>query len=99
MPPEGTLSRRPGVRDPVAYMLWDLEWDEMGDATPDPQRGLLWPVEKVAEVGVLKSLGEMGRKENWLSAALRYDSSECRERGSAAMTRGGGRRRTSSRPL
>jgi hypothetical protein len=34
---------------------------EVGDAIPEPQRGLLWPVEKVADVGVLKSLGEAGR--------------------------------------
>ena len=59
---EGTLSRRPGVREPAAaYMLWEREWDEMGEATPEPQRGLPWPVEKVAEVGVLKSLGEAAR--------------------------------------
>jgi hypothetical protein len=42
-------------------MLWDLEWEELGDATPEPQRGLPCPVEKVAEVGVLKSLGDGGR--------------------------------------
>ena len=60
LPPEGTLRRRPGVLEP-AYMLWDREWDELGDATPDPHRGLPWPVEKVADVGVLKSLGDGGR--------------------------------------
>jgi len=37
---------------------------------PEPHRGLFWPVEKVADVGVLKSLGEMARYENWLSATL-----------------------------
>jgi len=60
-PPEGTLNRRPGVLEPVAYMLWDLECDELGDATPEPQRGLPCPVENVADVGVLKSLGDGGR--------------------------------------
>lgn len=59
LPPDGTLSRRPGVREP-AYMLWDREWDEPGDMT-GPQRGLFWPVEKVADVGVLKSPGDGGR--------------------------------------
>jgi len=42
-------------------MLWDREWDETGEATPEPHRGLPWPAEKVAELGVLKSLGECGR--------------------------------------
>jgi hypothetical protein len=60
LPPDGTLSRRPGVLDP-AYILWERECDEIGDATPEPHRGLVWPVEKVAEVGVLKSLGDAGR--------------------------------------
>lgn len=58
-PEDGTLSLRPGVREPVVYMLCDREWVEVGDATAD-HRGLLWPVEKVAEVGVLKSLGDTG---------------------------------------
>lgn len=82
-PPDGTLSRRPGVRLP-AYILCEREWDEVGDATPEPHRGLLWPVEKVADVGVLKSLG--------------YDSRDSLDLGSA-ITNGGGRRRKSSRPL
>lgn len=59
-PPDGTLRRRPGVLEP-AYMLCDRECEELGDATPEPQRGLPWPVENVAEVGVLKSLGDGGR--------------------------------------
>jgi len=60
LPPDGTLRRRPGVLEPPAYMLWDRECDEPGDMT-GPQRGLFCPVEKVAEVGVLKSPGEGGR--------------------------------------
>lgn len=59
--PDGTLSRRPGVRAPDEYMLWDLECEVAGDAMTEFQRGLLWPVEKVAEVGVPKSVGEAGR--------------------------------------
>lgn len=55
--PEGTLNRRPGVLEP-AYMLWDRECDEIGEATPEPHLGLLCSVEKVAEIGVLQSLGE-----------------------------------------
>lgn len=94
--PEGTLSRRPGVLLPGTYMLWDLEWVDVGDAMPEAHRGLLWAVENVAEVGVLKSLGDAGRYEYALSAALRYDSRESLERGSAAMTSGGGRRRASA---
>jgi hypothetical protein len=58
LPPDGTLKRRPGVLAP-AYMLCGREWDEPGDMT-GPQRGLFCPVEKVAEVGVLKSPGEGG---------------------------------------
>ena len=58
--PPGTLRRRTGVL-PLAYMLWDLEWDDVGDAIAEPHRGLLCSVEKVAEVGVLNSLGETGR--------------------------------------
>jgi len=56
LPPEGTLRRRPGVLEP-AYMLCAREWEDPGDMT-GPQRGLFCPVEKVAEVGVLKSPGE-----------------------------------------
>jgi hypothetical protein len=59
LPPEGTLKRRPGVLEP-AYMLCEREWDAPGDIT-GPHRGLFCPVEKVAEVGVLKSPGEGGR--------------------------------------
>lgn len=55
---EGTLRRRPGVLEP-AYMLCDREWGVPGDMT-DPHRGLFCPVEKVEEVGVLKSPGEGG---------------------------------------
>jgi hypothetical protein len=40
-------------------MLWDREWEELGDMM-EPHRGLFCPVEKVAEVGVLKSLGDGG---------------------------------------
>ena len=49
---------------PVAYMLCDLEWDDVGEAKVDDAHlmlGLVCPVEKVAEVGVLKSPGETGR--------------------------------------
>lgn len=60
-PLDGTLRRRPGVRVPCVYMLWERECDEMGEATPEPQRGLFWPVEKVADVGVLRSLGDPPR--------------------------------------
>lgn len=42
-------------------MLWERECADMGDATPEPQRGLPWSVEKVAELGVLNSLGDCGR--------------------------------------
>jgi len=52
-------------------MLCDLEWDVVGDAMPEAHRGLLCAVEKVADVGVLKSPGDGGRYENVLSAALR----------------------------
>lgn len=90
-PPEGTLSRRPGVREPATYMLCDLVWDEPGDIM-GPHLGLFCPVEKVAEVGVLKSLGEGGRY-SWPSGA-RYGSIGMRDRGSA-ITRGGGLRRAS----
>ncbi len=41
----------------------------------------------------------MGRKGNWPSVAPRYDSSDSLARGSVAITKGGGRRRTSSRGL
>jgi hypothetical protein len=58
-PPDGTLRRRPGVLEP-AYMLWDREWDDPGDMT-GPHRGLFCAVEKVADVGVLKSPGDGGR--------------------------------------
>lgn len=59
---EGTLKRRPGVRAPLdEYMLWERECDVAGEAMPDAQRGLPWPVENVAEVGVPNSLGEGGR--------------------------------------
>ena len=51
------------------YILCEREWDEVGEAMAD-HRGLLCPVEKVAEVGVLKSLGDTARYEYWLSAAL-----------------------------
>lgn len=57
-PPDGTLSRRPGVLEPPTYMLCDRECEEAGEATPEPHLGLVCSVEKVAEVGVLKSLGE-----------------------------------------
>lgn len=87
---EGTLSRRPGVRLPALYILCERAWDDVGEAIPDAHRGLLCAVENVAEVGVLKSPGEGGRYEYVLSAALRYDSRESRDRGSVAMTRGGG---------
>jgi hypothetical protein len=70
LPPEGTLRRRPGVRMPGVYILCDRECEDEGDAIPDPHRGLFWPVEKVADVGVLKSLGDTGRYENWLSGTL-----------------------------
>lgn len=40
LPPDGTLRRRPGVRDP-AYMLCERECDEDGDAIPEPHFGLL----------------------------------------------------------
>jgi len=69
--PDGTLRRRPGVLLPAEYMLCDLEWDVVGDAMPEAHRGLLCAVEKVADVGVLKSPGDGGRYENVLSAALR----------------------------
>lgn len=61
--PDGTLRRRPGVLVPAEYMLsaCELEWDRVGDVIPEAHRGLVCPVEKVAEVGVLKSLGEGGR--------------------------------------
>jgi hypothetical protein len=55
-PVEGTDNLRPGVLCP--YRLAVLEWDEIGDCMPDPHRGLLLPVEKVADVGVLKPPGE-----------------------------------------
>ena len=42
-------------------MLCALEWEEVGDAMVEVHRGLLWPVENVADVGVLNSLGETGR--------------------------------------
>jgi hypothetical protein len=43
-------------------MLCAREWDDAGEATPEPQRGLFCPgVEKVAEVGVLNSVGVIGR--------------------------------------
>lgn len=71
MAPDGTLRRRPGVRFPDEYMLCDLECEVVGDAMPDAHRGLLWAVEKVADVGVLKSPGDGGRYEYVLSAALR----------------------------
>jgi hypothetical protein len=90
--PEGTLKRRPGVREPVVYMLWDREWEVAGEETPGPHRGLLCPVENVEEVGVPYSLGETGRYwGNPPSIEPRYDSNDSRDRGSA-MTRGGGRR-------
>jgi hypothetical protein len=90
--PEGTLKRRPGVREPVVYMLWDREWEVAGEETPGPHRGLLCPVKNVEEVGVPYSLGETGRYwGNPPSIEPRYDSNDSRDRGSA-MTRGGGRR-------
>lgn len=55
--PEGTLRRRPGAIRLSVNMLWDRECEVVGDAIAD-QRGLLWLVEKVADVGVLKSPGE-----------------------------------------
>lgn len=62
MPPlDGTLRRRPGVRLPGVYMLCAREWEDVGEAIVDVHRGLLWPVEKVADVGVLNSLGDTGR--------------------------------------
>lgn len=60
LPPAGTLSRR--ARASVLYRLCDLECVDEGEANAD-HRGLLWPVEKVAEVGVLNSLGDAGRYE------------------------------------
>jgi hypothetical protein len=50
--PDGTLSLLPGVRAPAEYMLCDLECDMFGEARSGFQRGLVWPVEKVADVGV-----------------------------------------------
>lgn len=64
----------------------------MGEVTSPGHLGLLCAVEKVAEVGVLKSPGEPGRPEYALSTVL-YESTE--DRGSLPMTRGGGRRRLS----
>ena len=59
---------------------------------PEPHRGLFWPVEKVADAGVLKPDGDWLRYGYW-SAGLagRYISCEylCRE--SPAMTNGAGR--------
>jgi hypothetical protein len=52
LPDDGTDSLRPGVR--VPYKLVVRECEEIGECIPEPQRGLLCPVEKVAEVGVLK---------------------------------------------
>jgi hypothetical protein len=40
-------------------MLCGRDWDEPGDMAGH-QRGLFCPVEKVADVGVLKSPGEGG---------------------------------------
>lgn len=80
------------MRLPEVYRLWERVCPEVGEPILDAQRGLLCAVEKVADVGLLKSPGEGGRYENVLSALLRYDSTERRDRGSAAMTRGGGRR-------
>ena len=59
LPGAGTLRRRLGVRESV-YMLCEREWEDVGEAKPD-HLGLLWPVEKVADVGVLKSLGDTAR--------------------------------------
>jgi hypothetical protein len=42
-------------------MLWDRECVATGDVTLALHRGLLWAVEKVAEVGVLYSPGLLGR--------------------------------------
>lgn len=61
LPPEGTLRRRPGVLTPAAYILCGRAWEEFGDAMPGAHRGLFCPVEKVADVGVPKSLGEAPR--------------------------------------
>lgn len=61
LPPEGTLRRRPGVLAPATYILCERECEEFGDTIPGPHRGLFCPVEKVAEVGVPKSLGEAPR--------------------------------------
>lgn len=58
---------------------------------PGAHLGLAWPVEKVDEVGVLKSLGEGGRKEE-------KAPSPGRDWG-LAMTSGGGRRRASTEAL
>ena len=58
---DGTLRRRPDVRDPEVYMLWERECEVVGEARPGPHRGLPCPIENVDEVGVLNSLGEDGR--------------------------------------
>lgn len=62
-----------------------------GDCIPKPHLGLFWPfTEKVAEVGVLKP-GDCGRYGYWLfGLSGRYISCEYLDRGSPAMTNGGG---------
>ena len=57
---DGTLRRRPWGRISGLYKLCEREWPPVGDAMPEPQRGLERPVEKVADIGVLKSLGDAG---------------------------------------
>lgn len=58
-PADGTDNLRPGVLCP--YRLAVRECEDIGDCSPEaPHRGLFWPVEKVAEVGVLNP-GEFGR--------------------------------------
>ena len=56
-PADGTDNRRSRFRWPL-YRLCVLEWEEIGDCMPEPHLGLFWPVEKVAEVGVLNPEGE-----------------------------------------
>jgi hypothetical protein len=60
---EGTLSRRPGVREPDVYMLWERECEDAGDIIPGTHLGLVCPVEKLDDVGVSYSVGEGGRYE------------------------------------
>lgn len=67
------------MRDPDGYIALLREYEVAGEPTTEPHLGLFWPVEKVAEVGVPKSLGDGCRKGKWLEPALRYESMEFME--------------------